>query len=87
VINASCRPYGRGANATVVTLGPLTVWFSYQTVVAFQAAGGRRYVSQNHWSTTTGRHLNEIDGGDKAGRLGRAEFEAVWAEVAEPACA
>jgi hypothetical protein len=46
-----------------VTVGEITVFFSYTTPVGFLAPGLRRVVSQNVWSQTTGRHLNAIDGG------------------------
>jgi hypothetical protein len=32
-------------------------------------------VHENVWGTTTGKHLNAIDGGDKKSRLKSAEFE------------
>ena len=49
-------------------------WFSYKTLVAFRGPNGRRVVRQNDWSTTTGKHLNAIDGGDKKARLTAAAF-------------
>lgn len=64
-------------NLTRVYVGHrMTLWFSYETCVAFQAQG-RRVVSQNVWSNTTGRHLSEIDGGGKtakAERIPHGEF-------------
>ena len=64
-----------GAHALRVDVGNLTLWYSYKTVIAFRAPGTGRVVSENAWSTTTGKHLNQIDGGDKKNRLPRAEFE------------
>ncbi len=64
-------------NLTRVYVGNLVLWFSYETIVAFHAPGAGRKVAANVWSQTTGRHLNEIDGGSKeakAARLGPAEF-------------
>lgn len=52
--------------------------FSYKTPIAF-ACGGVVVVRQNDWSTTTGKHLNAIDGGSteaKKARLSSAEFQA-----------
>lgn len=49
-------------------------WFSYQTLVAFRGPSGKRYVRQNDWSTTTGKHLNAIDGGNKKDRLPAQAF-------------
>jgi len=54
--------------------GGITLWYSYDTVVAFKELGRRRKVSENVWSTTTGKHLNWIDGGDKKNRLEGAKF-------------
>jgi len=61
-----------------VRIGELTLHFSYRTVVAFNSPFSGFVVSENRWSTTTGRHLNEIDGGSteaKAERLPIGEFE------------
>lgn len=51
-----------------------SVWYSYDTVVAFTSKYGRR-VRRNDWSTTTGKHLNWIDEGAKDDRLSGAQFE------------
>lgn len=53
-----------------------TIWYSYETVVAFLGREGLK-VRQNDWSTTTGKHLNWIDGGQKEKRLAGAEFETL----------
>lgn len=68
-------------NFAAVSIGDATVWFSYATPIAVRK-GGRTSVRQNDWSTTTGKHLNSIDGGGKAAKAARltsAEFEAVLA--------
>lgn len=65
-------------NLTRLDLGRLTLWFSYETVVAYQARGELR-VSENVWSNTTARHLAQLDGGGKAGaktRIPRQQFVA-----------
>lgn len=79
--NYSGRNYG--THALVVELGGVTVWFSYQTPVAFRVQDGKRVVRQNDWSTTTGKHLNWIDGGDKASRVTGEEFERLYREHVE----
>lgn len=56
-------------------------WFSYKTLVAFTDGKGNRYVIQNSWGPTTGKHLNAIDGGNTKSRLSPAEFAAAYAEV------
>ena len=53
------RSFDRGTNANLVQIGPLTLYFSYRTVVAFRYNGKLR-ISNNEWGTTTGRHLNTI---------------------------
>lgn len=55
------------------------IWFSYKTPVAFRGADGRRLVRVNDWSTTTGKHLNAIDGGDKKSRVKGDDFERLLA--------
>ena len=66
-----------GVNSLMVSIGALTLYFSYNTIVAFSTPQTGQKVRQNDWSTTTGKHLNWIDGGDKKGRLPSAEFEAL----------
>ncbi len=63
-------------NRADVTIGDLTISFSYRTPIAFDHPGLGLVVSENCWSTTTGKHLNQIDEGDKKGRLPRDRFEA-----------
>ena len=70
-----------GVNCLRVDLGAMTLWFSYNTVVAFRSDGARP-VCENQWGPTTGKHLNWIDGGDKDAkkrRLPRDTFEAALA--------
>lgn len=62
-----------GAHTLRLDIGRLVLWFSYHTVVAFRFEG-HRYVSQNVWGATTGKHLNWIDGGDKRYRLPYEQF-------------
>jgi hypothetical protein len=72
-----------GAHCLRVDVGPLRVWFSYETPVAFHKDGGEKVVRRNDWSTTTGKHLNLIDGGGKAqkSRVTGVEFERLYAEA------
>jgi hypothetical protein len=50
----SSKNYG---SSRYVKIGKLTLYFSYETVVAFQD-GGDFFCRENDWSTTTGKHLN-----------------------------
>jgi hypothetical protein len=63
-------------NFTEVTVGDLTVWFSYRTPVAFHTPEGGRHVCENVWSKTTGKHLAYLDGGGREGRARRTPREA-----------
>jgi hypothetical protein len=74
-----------GSHCLRMDAGPLTAWFSYRTMVAFRFAGEERVVRQNEWGRTTGKHLNWIDGGDKACRVDGATFEQVYQEQAAKA--
>ena len=91
------RTYGEyasgnyGAHALRVEVGPIVVWYSYETPVAFHvgfgAEGHYRVVHENDWSTTTGKHLNWIDGGApsaKKARVSGADFERLWNEQVAP---
>lgn len=49
-------------------------YFSYETLVAVETKDYDRYVCENIWGSTTGRHLNYIDGGAKNKRLSRQDF-------------
>jgi hypothetical protein len=52
---------GDSPTLTYVYVGPLAFAFSYETIVAFNRGFGWRK-SENVWSKTTGKHLNEIPG-------------------------
>lgn len=73
---------GNTPNETRVTIGALTLHFSYETIVAYQLHHNV-VVSENVWSKTTGKHLNAIDGGGayKSARLPHAEFETELANT------
>lgn len=72
-------------NTIRVDMGPVTVWFSYTTPVAFQAGYGTEIVvRENEWGPTTGKHLAWIDGGDreaKKARVSGEEFERRLSEI------
>jgi len=68
-----------GFHSVGISIGKITIWFSYDTVVAFREDGHKERVRENDWSTTTGKHINWIDGGSnhsKKERLPSDEFEA-----------
>ena len=65
---------GETPNETTVHLPGLTIWFSYETPIAFRSSEGE-FVRENDWGPTTGKHLNRIDGGYREGRIPGSEFE------------
>jgi hypothetical protein len=69
-----------GVNTLYVEIGPLTIWFSYKTPVAFQIVGNPRVIRENTFSKTTGKHLNWI-GHD---RVSNDQFEAKWEKEVVP---
>lgn len=85
--NVKIRSYGNysssnyGAHSLRVDIGSLTLYFSYETVIAFYTPQTGEIVSENCWKQTTGKHLNAIDGGNKKMRLPREQFEAKLNEV------
>jgi hypothetical protein len=48
-----------------------TIWFSYETPVALSVGRGIEIVRENVWGSTTGKHLNQIDGGDSEAKKRR----------------
>ena len=85
----SFRNYGQyssdnyGVNSLAFDLGSIEIFFSYQTPVAFITAKTGLVVRENDWSTTTGKHLNWIDNGDKKARITGEEFEKRLQEALE----
>lgn len=73
-----------GAHTMRFHFGPVTVWYSYKTVVAFRVDGGPYRVLDYTDSKTTFKHLNMIDGGNKAGRLSATEFQKLWDKEVGP---
>jgi hypothetical protein len=76
---------GHTPNYGTVTIGSLSLTFSYETVIAFDSPYAYG-VSENAWGPTTGKHLNRVDGGTKeakAARLSREAFEEKLAWVLE----
>ena len=51
--------------ARMVQVGPVQVYFSYTTPVAFKVGSEPVVVRRNEWGPTTGSHLNAIDRGDR----------------------
>jgi hypothetical protein len=62
------------SNAKSVTVGNMLLHFSYETLIAFFTPETGLVVRMNDWKNTTGKHLNQIDGGNNKGRLSSEEF-------------
>jgi len=62
-----------GSHSQAIELGNLTIYFSYDTVVAFSEPGNLT-CTENTWGPTTGKHLNAIQP-DHDKRLKRDDFE------------
>ena len=67
-------------NLTKVIVNNTTLWFSYTTLIAFRV-GNRKVVHINEWNNTTGKHLNQIDGGDISTRVDSETFLEKWSEL------
>lgn len=63
-----------GAHCLRVDVGKLTFYFSYETVIAFRSPETGLVITQNNWSTTTGKHLNWINE-DKKIRIPYEDFK------------
>lgn len=57
-----------------------TFWFSYETLVAFRHHNHAKVVHENDWGTTTGKHLNWIDGSSHSRRVNDEEFNRIFKE-------
>lgn len=60
--------YGSGRNnygnhSMSFEFAGIKMWFSYETLIAFQADGGLQIVRENTWGPTTGRHLQAAQRG------------------------
>lgn len=62
-------------NLTIVNISDRRFAFSYNTIIGYVApeTDFRWIVSENCWSTTTGKHLNWLSSGEP--RVPREEFE------------
>ena len=53
------NPTNRNTEARIVEIAHHRFYFSYQTCIAYQGPEGRARI-ENRWSTTTGKHFNEM---------------------------
>jgi hypothetical protein len=59
--------------ATTISMGNLTIYVSYETVVGFYTPKTGTVFTENVWGPTTGKHLSHF-GSDKASRIDRTKF-------------
>lgn len=71
-----------GPNTTRVEVNGLTLYFSYQQLVAFRK-GTMLCVRENEWGNTTGKHINAIPDSKRVQKLSEEEFTSIWNEVSE----
>ena len=74
-MNVSIHHPTSKVNFSEVTVGPVIIWFSYWTPIAFHDSLQGYVVRENDWGPTTGKHLNFVDP-DKGRRISGAEFES-----------
>ncbi len=74
----SSNNYG---SSRAVQIGSLTLYFSYDTIIAFNSPKNNA-IRENSWSSTTGKHLNAINPNHSV-RLDSEKFEKELDEVLE----
>jgi hypothetical protein len=67
------------ANFVRVNTKTATLYFSHETLIAFEC-GIYLYISENRWSSTTGKHLNLINK-DKKIRLNYEDFNKKYEDL------
>jgi hypothetical protein len=70
-----------GKNARSLEIGNLTLYFSYETLIAFDHPETGLTIRENDWGPTTGKHLNAINDNQRE-RIPGDVFENRWQEVA-----
>jgi hypothetical protein len=63
-------------NFNRVFVNDFCFWFSYETIVAYRSPNGQIVCSENKWTKTTGKHLNEIEP-NKDKRIDPKQFEDI----------
>lgn len=74
MIDCAIETFAKSSKATVVEIGPLEVYFSYNTPIAFRDSEGKLIVRANEWGPTTGKHMVAL-GVDRGDRIPGDEFE------------
>lgn len=74
-----------GGNQATITLNGLRLYFSYNTCIGFELPGYTKVIRKNEWSVTTGKHLNQLDGGVKKDRVDGKYFEILLRDAIDDA--
>lgn len=74
----SCNNYGN--HSMSFRFAGIKMWFSYKTMIAFQADGCLQIVRENEWGPTTGRHLQAAQRG-YGKRYPEDEFLVLFADA------
>lgn len=69
-----------GSHSMEFYFAGVRMWFSYETLIAFQVDGGKQYVRENDWNVTTGRHLQAAQRG-YGERYPSAEFLVLFVDA------
>jgi hypothetical protein len=76
--------YNAFPSATKLEMGVLSIWLSYNNVVAFQIGDAPPCVRENIGGAVMGRHLDSIDDGSRGDRLSQDQFADAWDERVAP---
>ena len=67
-------------NKNRITIGPLRIWFSYETPVAFDLDRSGIVVRENDWGPTSGKLINQLES-DKKKHVKGEQFEKMLDEI------
>lgn len=78
--NISIEPFcPKSASNLKVQIKDLTLWISYETIIAFRF-NSKMVISESIWNKTTSKHLNAISR-DKKIRVNHSDFEKQLSEL------
>lgn len=73
------KPSGMNNKLTIVELGEVSLYFSYETLVGITKYGVGTYARENVWGPTTGKHLNYFSKPEE--RIEKEEFDRIVADL------
>lgn len=77
--------YARGTNNLAIYIDAINVtyYMSYDTCIAFDSVATGLVIRDNIWGTTTGAHLNAIDGGELLAKSKRVNTKQFFQKIEE----